>query len=89
MDFTSVTITWGFPEEPNGIITVYRVSYVVNGQREIRRLTNVSQKFTTPQFRPSTNVSNITVAAHTIIGAGPAATHPYILIPRTPIPRES
>ncbi len=31
LDFTSVMLSWGPPQEPNGIIIAYEVTYTING----------------------------------------------------------
>ena len=88
--FTSIVLSWSPPQEPNGGIIAYEVSYRSNNQDPItRNTTNVNiTTFTTPEFLPDTNVSTISVRAYTTVGPGDAAVQPYVIIPMEPVPRE-
>ena len=87
--FTSIVITWSPPQEPNGVIIAYEVSYRSNNQGlTITKTTSLSTIFVTPELPSTTNVSSISVRAYTIVGPGDAAMHPYVVIPQEPVLRE-
>ena len=67
--FTSIVLTWSPPQEPNGVIISYEVTYTVNGNNTVRVNTS-STTFTIPLLTPQTRVSAITVTAYTIAGQG-------------------
>ena len=83
-------LNWSPPQEPNGVIIAYEVSYRSNQQSRITRNTTIigSTIFTTPELLPNTNVSGISVRAYTKVGPGPATVQPFVVIPREPVPRE-
>ena len=67
--FTSIVLTWSPPQEPNGVIISYEVSYTVNGNNTVRvNTSDLSTTFTIPSLTPQTSVSAITVTAYTRIG---------------------
>ena len=75
--FTSIVLTWSPPQEPNGVIVYYEVTYTVNGNNTFRVNTSVlSTTFTIPSLTPQTRVSAITVTAYTRIGRGGPANLP-------------
>ena len=93
IQFTSVVFNWGpvAPEERNGIIIAYELTYTVNGHNAMMvNFTDVSTTiFTfTTQLDVNTLVSDISVRAYTSAGPGNAATTSNILIPATPAIRE-
>ena len=66
--FTSVVITWSPPQEPNGVIIAYEVTYYVHGRLSIENTTNIA---TTLTLNLAKNVvSNISVRAYTSVGPG-------------------
>ena len=71
--FTSIVLTWSHPQEPNGVIISYEVTYTVNGRVNTSVL---STTFTIPSLTPQTRVSAITVTAYTRIGRGEPANLP-------------
>ena len=72
--FTSIVLTWSPPQEPNGVIISYEVTYTVNGNNTVRvNTSDLSTTFTIPSLTPQTRVSAITVTAYTIIGRGEPA----------------
>ena len=71
--FTSIVLTWSPPQEPNGVIISYEVTYTVNGNNTVRVM---STTFTIPSLTPQTRVSAITVTAYTRIGQGEPANLP-------------
>ena len=72
--FTSTVLTWSPPQEPNGVIISYEVTYTVNGDNIIRvKTSDLRTTFTIPSLTPQTRVSDITVTAYTRIGRGEPA----------------
>ena len=75
--FTSIVLTWSLPQEPNGIIISYEVTYTVNGNNTVRvNTSDLSTTFTIPSLTPQIRVSAITVTAYTRIGQGEHANLP-------------
>ena len=75
--FTSIVLTWSPPQEPNGVIISYEVTYSVIGNSAFRvNTSNFSTTFTIPSLTPRTRVSAITVTAYTRIGQGEPANLP-------------
>ena len=73
--FTSIDLTWNPPQEPNGIVISYEVTYRVTGSN--LNTTNTTKLITTfiiSLLTPQTTVSDISVSAYTSIGAGESAT---------------
>ena len=69
--FTSVELTWGYPDEPNGVIIAYEITYTINGSGvNTTNITNLSTAFTIDSLRPGTSVTRISVTAYTEVGAG-------------------
>ena len=69
--FTSVSIIWGPPEERNGIIIAYEVTYRVNNSDARTENTTNLNTMLDLEFAPNTRISSIRVRAYTIIGPGP------------------
>ena len=91
--FTAVVFTWEpvAPEERNGIIIAYELTYTVNGTNATMvNITDVSTaSFTsTRELDINTHVSAISVRAYTSAGPGAAVTTRNVLIPNTPPIRE-
>ena len=76
--FTSVVLTWLPPEEPNGIITSYEVTYRVSERQLVN--TTVKPPHTTHTIRllPQTRVSDLSVTAHNRAGRGWTTTVPDV-----------
>ena len=76
--FTSIVLTWSPPQEPNGVIISYEVTYTINGNNAVRVNTSdlSTTTFTIPSLTPQTRVSDITVTAYTRIGQGEPANLP-------------
>ncbi len=68
--FTTVVLSWGPPEEPNGVIIGYEVTYRVNERTITTNTTQSSTTFTISSLAPGTEVSGISVAAYTLAGRG-------------------
>ena len=75
--FTSIVLTWSPPQEPNGVIISYEVTYTVNDNNTVRvNTSDLSTTFTIPSLTPQTRVSGITVTAYTRMGRGEPANLP-------------
>ena len=64
--FTFVVLSWSAPEEPNGVIISYEVTYSIpNGSLVVATiiLTNTVTTFVVSPLTPSTTVANISVSA--------------------------
>ena len=71
---TSIVLTWNSPQEPNGVIISYEVTYTVNGNNTVRvNTSDLSTTFTIPSLTPQARVSGITITAYTRIGLGEPA----------------
>ena len=79
-------ITWGPPQEPNGVIIAYEVTYRVNGSDPTADNTTAISTTLTSTLALSTNVSDISVRAYTSIGPGPPAVHGDVSTPQQLIP---
>ena len=67
--FTSIVLTWSAPQEPNGVIISYEVTYrVSDGNLTTTNTTNETS--TIPSLTPGTNVTEISVSAYTSAGRG-------------------
>ena len=78
--FTSIVLTWSAPQEPNGVIISYEVTYrVSDGNLATTNNTDLSTTFTIPSLTPGTNITEITVSAYTSAGRGDTAFIPYLL----------
>ena len=75
--FTSIGLTWSAPQEPNGVIISYEVTYRVTGSNLVTtNTTDLSTPFSISSLTPQTTVSDISVSAYTSIGRGEATTIP-------------
>ena len=73
--FTSIDLTWSAPQEPNGVIISYEVTYRVTGSNLVTtNTTDLSTTFSISSLTSQTTVSDISVSAYTSIGRGEAAT---------------
>lgn len=71
---SSLEITWSAPEEPNGVIISYQITYRINNSNIIVvNTTGASTAFTIPSLTPGTRISNISVSAYTRAGRGQPA----------------
>ena len=71
-----VVLTWSLPQQPNGIITNYTVTYRVNGSDPVTRDINDpdTTTFTISSLFPQTTISDVSVRASTSAGPGPEVT---------------
>ena len=85
--FTSIVLTWSAPQEPNGVIISYEVTYrVSDGNNFTTNTTDLSPTITIPSLTPGTNVTEISVSAYTSVGRGEPA--PIFHITTFTAPRE-
>ena len=81
----SVVLTWSVPQEPNGIIVAYEVTYSIDGGAiTVVNSTNGDTTLTIPSLPPNTNISNISVSAYTSIGRGDSVSHDDVVTPAVP-----
>ena len=78
--FTSITVLWKEPVEPNGVISNYDIIYNVTGgePEAIERIrpvdTELSQLIPMSGMLPTGQALTIAVRAYTRIGPGPSST---------------
>ena len=81
--FTSIVLTWSAPQEPNGVIISYEVTYRVSDGNLVTANTT-DLRFTIPSLTPGTNVTEISVSAYTRVGRGEPKQIPYLLTTTMP-----
>ena len=78
--FTIAVLTWSAPQELNGVIISYEVTYrVSNGNLTRTNTTDLSTTFTISSLTPGTNVTDISVSAYTSIGRGESVLIPILM----------
>ena len=80
---TSIVLTWSTPQEPNGVIISYEVTYRVSDGNLITNSTT-DLRFTIPSLTPGTNVTEISVSAYTSVGRGDPAQLLYLVTLNAP-----
>ena len=81
-EVTSVVLTWSVPQEPNGIIIAYEVTYSIDGGAiTVVNSTNGASTLTIPSLPPNTNISSISVSAYTSIGRGESVSYDFVATP--------
>ena len=81
----SVVLTWNVPQEPNGIIIAYEVTYINDdGAITVVNSTNGASTLTIPSLPLNTNISSISVSAYTSIGRGESVSHDDVITPAVP-----
>ena len=74
---TSILLTWSAPQEPNGVLLSYEVTYrVSDGDLVITNTTHLM--FTISSLTPGTNVTEISVTAYTSVGKGESTQIEYL-----------
>ncbi len=68
--FTSLILTWDTPNEPNGVIIRYEVTYRISDGNLQAVDTGLSTTFTISPLETGTRVSDVSVSAYTSIGRG-------------------
>ena len=87
--YTTLVFVWDPPQEPNGILLAYELTYRANGGDLItQNSSDVDTTILTLNLAPSTTVSDISVRAYTSVGPGAAATTQNVIIPFIPLTRE-
>ena len=78
---TSVNLFWIPPEQHNGILTHYEVTYRLNGSNEVitSNSESLSTTFTIQSLTPETGVVDISVSAYTSAGQGPSVIGPSVV----------
>ncbi len=77
--FTKVLFDWDPPQDPNGIIVAYELTYRVNSDSPMTW--NVSTTAFTLPVAPNTKVYDISIRAYTRMGPGDVAKAEDLLIP--------
>ncbi len=78
---------WDPPQEPNGIIIAYELTYRINGSSVVTvNSSDVSTTRFTLELAPHTRVSNISIRAYNRAGPGPTVTAGDVVIPVPPPP---
>ncbi len=85
---TSIVFTWSPPQEPNGVIIAYEVTYRVNDTNSTTINTTDISTTHTLELALNTRVSGISVRAYTSVGPGNATMHHDVSTPQQPTPRE-
>ena len=85
-EVTSVVLTWSVPQEPNGIIIAYEVTYSIDGGAitVVNSTNGGTTTLTIPSLPPNTNISSISVSAYTSIGRGESVSHDDVVTPAIP-----
>ena len=76
--FTSIFLSWGRPENPNGEIISYEFTYRIGSGEST---TDLATTFTIQLLSPSTTVSNLSVTAYTRAGRGETTTLGDVITP--------
>ena len=78
---TSVNLFWSPPEQHNGILTHYEVTYRLNDSNEVTTVRNegLNTTFTIQSLTPKTEVVDISVSAYTSAGQGPPVMGPNVV----------
>ena len=67
--FTSIVLTWSLPQETNGVIISYEVTYRVSDGNLVTTNTT-ALRITIASLTSGTNVTAISVSAYTSVGRG-------------------
>lgn len=76
--FDSIVLTWNAPQQPNGIIIGYLITYQAGGVPFSTSVGDSITGFTISPLAPGTMVSSISVRALTSAGQGPAVALPTL-----------
>ena len=78
---TSVNLFWSPPEQHNGILTQYEVTYRLNSSSQITtvRISSLSTTFIIQSLTPNIGVVDISVSAYTSAGQGPPVMGPNVV----------
>ena len=76
---TSVNLFWSPPEQHNGILTRYEVTYRLYDSNEVINVSSESLSTTIRSLTPETGVVDISVSAYTSAGRGPPVMRPNVV----------
>ena len=78
---SSVNLFWIPPEQHNGILTHYEITYRVNGSNKVINVSSesLSPTFTIQSLTPETGVVDISVSAYTSAGQGLPVMRPNVV----------
>ena len=76
--FTSIVLTRSAPQEPNGVIISYEVTYRVSDGNLVTTHT-IDLRLTIPSLTSGTNVTEISVSAYTSVGRGNPVQIPHLM----------
>ena len=76
--FTYVLLTWDPPQQPNGVIIAYEVTYRIHGS-DLVTLNITYMSITIGGLEPKTIISNISVSAYNRIGQGQVEALPSLI----------
>ena len=83
--FTSIVLMWSAPQEPNGVIISYEVTYrVSDGNLTTTNTTDMSTTYTISSLTPGANVTEISVSAYTSVGRGDPVLSPHLTFEELP-----
>jgi ephrin-A len=63
-------LTWDSPDEPNGVITKYEITYRVGDDKQSTDNSGLTTSYRISQLSPQTMVPEVTVSAYNEIGKG-------------------
>ena len=81
--FTSIVLTWSAPQEPNGVIISYEITYRDSNDNAFTTNTT-NLRFTISSLTPGTNVTEISVSAYTRVGRGDPVRIPHLVTTTRP-----
>ena len=83
--FTFIVLTWSAPQDPNGVIISYEVTYKGNDDIVTTNTTDLSTTFTISSLTPGTNVTEISVSAYTNVGRGDPVQISHLTLEELPV----
>ena len=76
-----IVLTWNIPQDPNGVIIGYEVTYRINSSNIVTiNTTHLSTSLTISSLTPHTRISSISVSAYNTIGRGRRRSHKDIIL---------
>ena len=85
--FTSIRFSWRIPEESNGIILHYGVSYRVDGSSRVEKNVYLNRTFAVSDLKPMTKIREFAVFA--VNSAGPSKEYQVENIVTAQLPRKN
>ena len=74
-------LVWGAPQEPNGDVIRYDVTYRIDGGELATTSVDLNTIFAFPELPTGTIISDISVTAYTRVGPGEITNLPDVVIP--------